>query len=146
IQLPSIEDTYTLESETIVKAITDQAKEQTLTKFGPKITNQVETEFTMAILPIMEEVITDLLAQKEDELLFLGVTESPTKGYGEKIFNIYDYRTNKDIARFDVRRDNRPQDGYWFNFHYHLCDDNFETHHEIGEIYWDKNTPPKWMS
>ncbi|WP_310794657.1 YpjP family protein, partial [Bacillus safensis] len=24
--------------------------------------------------------------------------------------------------------------------------DGFQTHHELGNIYWDKNTPPSWMS
>ncbi|MFL6556465.1 MAG: YpjP family protein, partial [Bacillus sp. (in: firmicutes)] len=24
--------------------------------------------------------------------------------------------------------------------------DDFQIHHELGSIYWAKNTPPKWMS
>src|SRR5699024_12744030 len=89
----------------------------------------------MMILPEIENVITHMLTDMEDEAPYIGITEKPSTGYGERIFNIYDYRTQRDIARFDVRRDNRPQDGYWFNFHYHLGDDNFEKHYEIGEIY-----------
>jgi len=134
------------ESETIIQAITEQAKTQSIDKLGPKIAHQIEDEFTMMILPEIEDVITHLLADMEDDAPYIGITEKPSTGYGERIFNIYDYRTQRDIARFDVRRDNRPQDGYWFNFHYHLGDDNFEKHYEIGEIFWNKNTPPKWMS
>ncbi|MBT2695036.1 YpjP family protein [Bacillus sp. ISL-55] len=24
--------------------------------------------------------------------------------------------------------------------------DNFQTHYELGRIFWAKNTPPKWRS
>lgn len=146
IQLPSVNEPPLNESETILGAITEQAKMQTVQKLGPRIINQIDTEFTTVILPIMEDVIENLLIDITDDAPFIGITEQPTTGYGEKIFNIYDYRTQKDIARFDIRRDNRPQDGYWFNFHYHLSGDNFEKHYDIGDIFWNKNTPPKWMS
>src|SRR5690625_2926285 len=99
------------------------------------------------ILPTMEEALQHILTDiGEEDATYIGITEQLSTGYGEKIFHVYDYRTKNDIARFHVRRDNRPLEGYWFNFHYHLYDDNFEKHYEIGEIYWDKNIPPKWMS
>ncbi|MDG5789097.1 YpjP family protein [Evansella sp. AB-P1] len=127
--------------------LTDQAKDQTYYKLGPKIVNQVEDDLVTSVLPNMEEVIRNLLEEVgREDLQHFGITEQPAQGYGEKIFKILDHRTNKDVVRFDVRRDNRPKDGYWFNFHYHLNDDNFEEHHDLGEVYWDKNTPPKWMS
>lgn len=133
-------------SELLIDEMTESAKAQTLTKLGPRIANEITDEVTTEILPEMEEVIrTILLELDEDEVAYYGITEKPTDGYGEKIFNIYDYRTKEDVALFHVRRDNRPLDGYWFNFHYHLNSDNFEKHHEIGNIYWDKNIPPKWM-
>ncbi|WP_407271554.1 YpjP family protein [Radiobacillus sp. PE A8.2] len=131
----------------MVRAITDQAKAQTFAKLGPRIVNQVEDEFMTKILPSIEEVVNQVLVEAgEESLPYYGITEKPSSGYGEKIFDIYDARTNKDIVRFHVRRDNRPQEGYWFNFHYHLSNDGFEKHHQIGEVYWDKNTPPKWMA
>ncbi|WP_404450602.1 YpjP family protein [Virgibacillus necropolis] len=137
----------TLDEADYIHVLTEQAKEQTITKLGPKIVGQVEDDFTTTILPNMEEVLNKILEEAgEEKSPYLAITESPSKGFGEKIFTIYDYRTKKDIARFDVRRDKRPQEGYWFNFHYHVNADNFENHHEIGEIYWDKNNPPKWMS
>ncbi|WP_188454838.1 YpjP family protein [Virgibacillus oceani] len=130
-----------------IGTMTKMAKEQTITKLGPRIVSQVDDEFTTEILPNIEEVVNTILADAgEEELPFYGITEAPANGFGEKIFNIYDLRTNEDLARFHVRRDNRPKEGYWFNFHYHLNDDDFEEHHEIGEIYWDKNIPPKWMA
>ncbi|WP_186576009.1 YpjP family protein [Aquibacillus kalidii] len=129
-----------------ISTITEQAKLQTVSKLGPKITKQVEDEFTTLILPNIEAVVKSILEEAEEEVPYFAITEQPSSGYGEKIFNIYNYRTKQDIARFHVRRVNRPQEGYYFNFHYHVSTDGFEEHHDIGEIYWDKNTPPKWMS
>lgn len=97
---------------------------------------------TSEILPKIEEVVTDLLVNAGDEEVpYLEITEEPTAGYGEKIFNVYNQRTKEEIARFHVRRDKRPGEGYWFNFHYHLKDDQFVKHHQIGEVFWEKNTP-----
>ncbi|WP_090869034.1 YpjP family protein [Oceanobacillus limi] len=130
-----------------VDAMTEIARDQTIAKLGPRIIEKVENEFMTQILPNMEEALqTILLEAGEEQLVHYSVTEQLTEGYGEKIFNVYDHLTKKDIARFHVRRDNRPQEGYWFNFHYHVSKDGFENHHTIGEIYWDKNTPPKWMA
>ncbi|MBB6452713.1 hypothetical protein HNQ94_001159 [Salirhabdus euzebyi] len=127
--------------------ITVIAKNATISKLGPRIFDQVEEDVFTNILPTMEEIISSILEEgSEDVIPYYGISEQTTRGYGEKIFNLYDGRTNEDIARFHVRRDNRPGEGYWFNFHYHLNTDNFEKHHVIGEIFWDKNTPPKWMS
>ncbi|MEI3614110.1 YpjP family protein [Pseudogracilibacillus sp. SO30301A] len=124
-----------------------KAQEQTITKLGPKIASQIEDEFTVSILPGIEEVITTIIADaEEDAVPYYAITERPSSGFGERIFHVYDERNKKDVARFHVRRENRPLEGYWFNFHYHLSKDNFEEHYEIGDIYWDKNTPPKWMS
>ncbi|MUK88310.1 hypothetical protein GMD78_07900 [Ornithinibacillus sp. L9] len=140
IHIPSYEYDY-------VQTITEQAKEQTITKLGPRIIDKVEDEFTASILPNLEVALQSILADVgEDTLAYISITEQPAEGYGERIFNIHDHQINKDIARFHVRRDNRPKEGYWFNFHYHLRKDGYENHYTIGEIYWDKNTPPKWMS
>lgn len=131
----------------LIQMMTQKAREQAIAKLGPKIIKEVDHEFNEIILPTIENVLqTVLIENNEQELPFYGMTEHPAGGLGEKIFHVYDMRTEHDIARFHVRRDNRPQEGYWFNFHYHLSEDNFEEHHEIGEIYWDKNVPPKWMS
>ncbi|MDC3413486.1 YpjP family protein [Aquibacillus sp. 3ASR75-11] len=134
-------------SNSFISVIKEQVKEQSISKLGPRIAGQVDEDFMSSILPNMEEAIEAILAEVGNENIpYYAITEQPTPGYGEKIFDIYDFRTKKDVARFHIRRDNRPGEGYWFNFHYHLSKDGFEKHHSIGEIYWDKNTPPKWMS
>lgn len=140
-------DSSFYESGILIGMLTEQATQQTVSKLGPKIYNQVEAEFTSTILPGIEEVLENILMEAgEENLPYYGITEQPAQGYGERIFNVYDYQKKQDVARFHVRRDNRPGEGYWFNFHYHVSKDGFENHHLIGELYWDKNTPPKWMA
>ncbi|QHS22804.1 hypothetical protein GWK91_07535 [Virgibacillus sp. MSP4-1] len=139
---PQADDHHTTQS-----ALTEIAKEQTKAKLGPKIMDQVEDDFITEILPNIEKTIHTLLKNiDKQDIRYYGVSEEAVSGYGEKIFVLYDVRTNNEIARFDVRRENRPHEGYWFNFHYHLEEDQFEKHYNIGEIYYDKNTPPRWMS
>ncbi|MFD2629837.1 YpjP family protein [Oceanobacillus kapialis] len=131
----------------LAESLSEEAKAQTLKKLGPKISSKIDPTFLDAILTGVEESVTSTLAtMAEEDFPYVGITDQPTDGWGEKIFNLYDVRTNKAFAKFHVRRDNRPMEGYWFNFHYHVKSDNFETHREIGEIYWDKNIPPKWMA
>ncbi len=125
----------------------EQAKTQSFQKFGPKISNVVGDQFLEVILPKIEEVIRGLVNEVNgEELVRFEVTEKPSNGYGEKIFHIFNQETGTDIARFHVRRVNHPREGHSFNFHYHLIEDQFEHHYDLGDIYWDKNTPPKWMS
>ncbi|MFS0750110.1 YpjP family protein [Oceanobacillus sp. 1P07AA] len=131
--------------DTALNRLMSHAQEQSMIKFGTKIATKVEDEFNQEILPKIEEVLHTLLQETETAYAFLSITEDPAVGYGERIFNVYDEKTKKHIAKFHVRRDNRPLEGHYFNFHYHLSTDKFKVHHDIGDIYWDKNTPPKWM-
>lgn len=123
------------------------AEQQSFMKFGERIGPFIENEFMEIILPNIEQAIRETAEQfDEEELSRLAISEMPGKGLSEKIFHIFDTRTGKDIIRFHVRRELRPKDGYWFNFHYHTYHDDFYSHHPLGDIYWDKNTPPKWMN
>lgn len=116
-------------------------------KFGSKIGPVIADEFQNVILPKIEKALAEVTEQfPEEDLSYLTISEIPSGGRGEKIFHIYNEKTGKDIIRFHVRRDLRPQEGYWFNFHYHTYHDHFEKHYLLGEIFWDKNTPPRWMS
>ncbi len=124
-----------------------QSEEQGLSKFGEAISTRVGSEYSESIVPKMTEAIVASVAELDiEELRTLRLTESPSGGYGERILHVYSEQSGEDLLRFHVRRDHPPQDGYWFNFHYHAADDNFEEHYEVGKIYWDKNTPPKWLS
>lgn len=125
----------------------EQAELQSIMKFGGRIAPVIEDEFQTVILPNMQLAIQEVTALfGDDELTNLSISEKPGKGQSEKIFHIYDEYTGKDVIRFHVRRDLRPLEGYWFNFHYHTYHDNFQTHYSLGDIYWDKNTPPNWMN
>lgn len=137
----------TVEQLSPLEQLTEKAITQTKAKLGNRILNQVDDEFTAVILPKIELELQAIFSQIEDiQLAAFQITENPANGYGERIFNIFDYSTNKTVAKFHVRRDYRPLEGYWFNFHYHLANDRFEKHYDIGDIFWDKNTPPKWMT
>jgi hypothetical protein len=130
-----------------LEGLINEAELQSYQKFGTKIKPVIENEFREVILPNIETAINQTSAQfPEEDLRNLFITEQPGGGRSEKIFHIKNSLSGKDVLRFHVRRDNPPQDGYWFNFHYHTYLDEFQTHHELGSIYWAKNTPPKWMT
>jgi hypothetical protein len=121
--------------------------QQAMTKFGERISSKIGEQFTNEISPKIYEAI-ELFTKEvsEDSIPHLTITEKPSSGYGEKIFHIYDVRDGADRFRVHVRREHPPQNGYWFSFHYHTISDQFQAHHDLGKIFWDNNTPPKWMA
>ncbi len=125
----------------------EKAEEVSKLKFGERIAPVIEEEFSQVILPRIEEAIHMYLQDAPDEVVAsLAVSGQPASGTGEKIFHIYNRESGEDVIRFHVRRENPPKQGHWFTFHYHTDKDGFMSHHEIGKIYWDKNTPPQWGS
>ncbi|ESU30227.1 hypothetical protein G3A_22990 [Bacillus sp. 17376] len=135
-----------LEREMFIHRTMMEAEQQSFQKFGAKIGPVIEDEFRQTILPNIEKAIEKVAFQFPGEkLTSLRITEVPGGGESEKIFHIIG-DNGKDIIRFHVRRDQPPKDGFWFNFHYHTYQDNFQTHYELGKIFWAKNTPPKWKS
>ncbi|MFL6557803.1 MAG: YpjP family protein [Bacillus sp. (in: firmicutes)] len=141
------EDAAEFDKEKFLEDLIKQAELQSYQKFGTRIKPVIENEFKEIILPNIEKALEEMAVQfPEEDLKNLSITEHPGAGHSEKIFNINNQGNGRDVIRFHVRRDNPPQAGYWFNFHYHTYHDDFQTHHELGSIYWAKNTPPKWMS
>lgn len=131
----------------IINNLLKGAENHSYVKFGERIRPVIEEEFKEVILPNIEKAIESVASHYQvPSMKNLVISESPTGGNSEKIFHIADREMNQDIIRFHVRKDHPPQDGYWFNFHYHTFLDDFQEHHELGSIYWDTNTPPKWMS
>lgn len=123
------------------------AKEQSYIKFGSRITPVISNEFEEKIFPKIEEAIeATLIDYNEETIKNLAISEHPSGQYAEKIFNISDGISGQELIRFHVRTENRPLEGYYYNFHYHTFKDQFVAHHHIGDIYWSKNTPPKWLS
>ncbi|MGX2960142.1 YpjP family protein [Peribacillus sp. JNUCC 23] len=128
-----------------IESMMAKAQDHAFTKFGAKIGPKIEDEFKFSVLPKIEEAITQMAVKfPDEELVQLTISKGPSSGRGEKIFHIFNENTGKDIIRFHVRQENPPQEGYWFNFHYHTYHDEFATHYALGKIYWNKNTPPKW--
>lgn len=141
------DDEDDLDDTDFLMFFTEQAKEQTIHKLGPRISGKIESEVMETIFPVMEEIIEDYVNKlPEDHLPYLVIDEQKSSFTGEKIFHLHDPQADEDLLRFHVRKDLKPKQGYWFNFHYHEQSDGFESHHDIGNIYWDKNTPPKWMT
>ncbi len=141
-----VEDERELTHEEFLSTILLEAEQKSFVKFGGKIGHVIEDDFKQVIFPKMEEVITYYLNDEDDALFQHIEISKPSGGTGEKIFHIYNSQTGEDLLRFHVRRENRPLEGYWFNFHYHTYHDSFQSHKDLGSIYWDKNTPPNWMS
>ena len=142
-----IENDQILEKDRVVQEMLKNAEEKSYVKFGSRIKPVIEDEFKEIILPNIEKVISEVVAQyPEEDLSQLAISERPSGGTSEKIFHIQNQLTNKDVIRFHVRRDHPPQEAYVFNFHYHLANDQFQKHHDLGVIHWNKNTPPRWMT
>lgn len=134
------------EREKFIGRAMQEAEQQSFQKFGNKIGPVIEDEFRQSILPNIEKAIEMVALQFPGEKLnSLRITEMPGGGESEKIFHIIG-DNGKDIIRFHVRRDQPPKEGFWFNFHYHTYHDSFQTHYQLGNIFWAKNTPPKWKS
>ncbi|WP_342600987.1 YpjP family protein [Psychrobacillus sp. FSL H8-0483] len=130
-----------------VESISMAAREQSYIKFGNRIGPVIQNEFDDVIFPRIQEAIDATVAKVEgDQASNLSITEQPSGEYHEKIFHIYNETTKEDLIRFHVRTDKKPQDGFYFNFHYHIAEDKYAKHYALGEIFWSKNTPPKWLS
>ncbi len=141
------EEESTLSRDVFIETMLAQAEKNAYEKFGTKIKPVIEDEFKSLILPKIEKAISDTAVQfPEEDLTSLTISEVPQYAKTEKIFHIYDERSGEDVIRFHVRKDHPPKDGYYFNFHYHTVHDQFQTHHDLGSIFWDKNTPPQWRS
>ena len=134
-------------SESLEEVFVVRAQELAYEKFGTKIAPVIASEFDEVIFPKIDEVIRQTVnASNETMKSQLAISDKPAGNYSEKIFNVYDEENRKDLVRFHVRTDKRPQDGYYFNFHYHTADDDYIKHYSIGDIYWSKDTPPKWLT
>ncbi|MBF8416935.1 YpjP family protein [Heyndrickxia coagulans] len=135
-----------IDSAALARSFVEDAEKRAYLKFGERIRPVIEDEFRAAVLPNIQTAIAETLQEyPQDKLPLLAVSDQPSAGTGEKMFHIYNTETNKDIIRFHVRRDHPPGDGYYFNFHYHVAFDHFQTHRHLGTIYWGKNMPPQWM-
>ncbi|WP_303969200.1 YpjP family protein [Sporosarcina ureae] len=137
-------DLLTLDSYTREQQLVAHARLLTYEKFGQRIGPVIQNEFDQEIFPRIEAVIQTTVHNAADRRL--AITEQPSGDYAEKIFHVYDKTANQDLIKFHVRTEKRPSDGYFYNFHYHTADDGFVAHHSVGDIYWSKNTPPKWLS
>lgn len=140
IEESRVSQSYIEQQPIDIKSLLVSAEEQSMVKFGSKISPKIYNQYQTTIFPAYQEKIEELATAES------AISHKPSGEYGEKIFHLYDMVTNDDILRAHVRVEKRPQEGYYFTFHYHTADDAFTSHIDVGEIYWSKNTPPKWLS
>lgn len=127
--------------------IMEEAYKLGLQKFGESISQKIELAFKEEILPELKQAVSQLfLTHSFYELDEIGVSHSPSSGRGEKIMHVYNRATGDDLLRFHVRIDRPPKKGHVFQFHYHVAQDNYDEHHELGSIYWGKNEPPLYSA
>ncbi|MFC4386261.1 YpjP family protein [Gracilibacillus marinus] len=149
VEVEYVEESSIVDSneELYLEVLTDQAKYQIMEKLGQRIADRMDEELDTIVMPNLELVLNQMYEDFGlERSQYLVVAENPASGYGERIFNLYDVKEKSDIATFHVKQVKRPKEGYYFQFHYHLAKDNFEEHYTIADIYWGKNTPPKWMT
>ncbi|MFT8319040.1 MAG: YpjP family protein [Sporolactobacillus sp.] len=124
-----------------------EAEDQGLHKFGPRVTARIGDRYTQEIVPAFIPLIQEISdGHDQNWIRQLAVTHSPASGMGERILHIYHKEKGKEVLKLHVRREHPPQQGYWFDFHYHTLADNFQQHHELKKVYWGKNTPPRWKA
>src|SRR5699024_3932117 len=144
---PALENEDSDTEGDIYSEIIEQAQAHTIAKLGPRITDKMAPDFTAVILPNIETVLHMLLTEAGEEgINYYGISEFRAKGYGERIFNVHDYRSGTDVARFDVRRETRPGGGCWSRFQFQLRADGYDDDCPSGELFRAKDTPPKWMA
>lgn len=135
--------------ERLIAAFSDyavrEAQDQGLYKFGGRVTEHIGSQYVSEVAPAFASAVRKISSSHDkDWVRNLAVTHSPSSGMGERILHVYLADTGQEVLKLHVRRDHPPQDGYWFDFHYHTVLDGFEKHHELKKVYWGKNMPPKW--
>lgn len=139
-------DSIVSSNELYQEALIEMARERVMIKLGDKIASKIDMPLKEEVLPNLEVVIEQIFDKLgEEQSQYLVISEEPASGYGERIFNLYDQSKKENVAKFHVTRVKKPQDGHFFQFHYHLAEDQYEEHYPIAEVHWGKNTPPKWM-
>ncbi|WP_100487389.1 YpjP family protein [Sporolactobacillus pectinivorans] len=135
--------------ETLISAFSSyallEAEQQGFHKFGTRVSEKIGNQYMQEIAPSFVSAIEEVSnAHDESWIRTLAVTHSPSSGMGERILHVYQTGTGNEVLKLHVRRDHPPQDGYWFDFHYHTVSDGFQKHHELKKVFWGKNMPPKW--
>ena len=136
-----------LTTDTFVNYAMQEAEKQSMQKFGSKIGPVIEDEFKDVVLPKIEEAIAELANDvPEESLQSLAISQKPAGGNNEKIFHVYDTKSGNDLLRFHVREIiHRKMDIILISTIIVLMMDIQDTM-SLGNIYWNTNVPPKWLS
>ncbi len=140
-----LEEDEQFSREKWLKNLFVQIEHQSSLKLGDKIGPIIGKEFNELVIPELKKTLEKkIVSYSVPELQKMKVSSLPRNNRSEKIFHLVSGTNGNEIFRFHVRTEHPPKEGYLFAFHYHDDSDNFESHQELGTIYWSKNTPPKW--
>ncbi len=131
----------------LVSLAAKEASNQGQKKFGLTIQKKIGAQYEQTVVPKFKEAVQTLADQlSDDQLKQVSISQNPSSGQGERIIHLYDGDSKQSYLKLHVRRDHPPLEGYWFNFHYHTYEDDFNGHHDLAKVYWNKNTPPNWQA
>ncbi|MED1948007.1 MULTISPECIES: YpjP family protein [Brevibacillus] len=119
-------------------------KEAVKKKMGKKIQRMAYDEFEERIEPELWAEVEALHEQYSGDIDYDGPESKNARNgiiQGEKVFDIIDKRTGKDLLRFHMKRVDR---GKSIDFHWHKKDDNFKWHHGQTQITRKNQFPEHW--
>ncbi|CAI8886281.1 YpjP-like protein [Brevibacillus sp. IT-7CA2] len=119
-------------------------KEAVKKKMGKKIQRMAYDEFEERIEPELWAEVEALHEQYGGDIDYDGPESKNARNsiiQGEKVFDIIDKRTGKDLLRFHMKRVDR---GKSIDFHWHKKDDNFKWHHGQTQITRKNQFPEHW--
>ncbi|WP_429842670.1 YpjP family protein [Brevibacillus sp. FIR094] len=119
-------------------------KEAVKKKMGKKIKRMAYDEFEERIEPEIWAEVEALHEQYGGDIDYDGPESKNARNgiiQGEKVFDIKNKRTGKDLLRFHMKR---VDEGTSIDFHWHKRDDNFKWHHGQTKITRKNQFPEHW--
>ncbi|MGF9820083.1 YpjP family protein [Brevibacillus agri] len=119
-------------------------KEAVKKKMGNKIRKMAYDEFEERVEEEIWSEVEALHKQYNGDIDYEGPESSSARNginQGEKVFNIFNKKTKKDLLRFHVRKRDNDRS---IEFHWHKSDDNFEWHHGQIKITRNNQFPKYW--
>lgn len=154
--LPEITDVLLLQNESIIE---NEEKDQPMfiaiilrlalkqavkKKMGNKIRKIAYDEFKDRVEEEIWSEVESLHEHYNGDIDYEGPESSSARNginQGEKVFNIFDKKTKRDLLRFHVKKRDNDRS---IEFHWHKSDDNFEWHHGQIKITRNNQFPKYW--
>ncbi|NQF16056.1 hypothetical protein HPY31_19345 [Brevibacillus sp. HB1.3] len=154
--LPEITETLLLKSSSSIRSeekvqptilpilLRFALKEAVKKKMGKRIQRMAYDEFEERIESEIWAEVEALHEQYDGDIDYDGPESKSARNgiiQGEKVFDIINKRTGKDLLRFHMKR---VDEGLSIDFHWHKRDDNFKWHHGQTKITRKNQFPEHW--